>query len=157
MINIFTSSTELLEIQFIMYDKFLYKIEKNEISDKRLEQEDFRNKIIELDKQCIITGDDVEICQACHIIPLCDSKSYDINNGILLNYSLHKMFDEYKFGFQFIKNIDNKYDLYRIILSENIKTKSSYNNYKIYDNKEIKIRKGCRKNLKQKYNDFIIK
>ena len=65
------------------------------------------------------------------------------------------MFDKYKLAFKFIKNIGKEYDLYQIILSNKIKDKSSYVNYKIYDNKEIKIRKGCRKNLQKKYDEFI--
>ena len=64
------------------------------------------------------------------------------------------MFDRYKLGFKFIKNIDKQYDLYQIILSDKIKDKPSYGNYKMYDNKEIKIRKGCRKNLQKKYEEF---
>jgi hypothetical protein len=63
------------------------------------------------------------------------------------------MFDKFKLRLKFIKNIDKQYDLYRIILSEDIKTKKSYENYKTYDNKEIKVRKGCRKNISIKYSD----
>jgi len=65
------------------------------------------------------------------------------------------MFDKYNLGLKFIKNISEEYDLYQVILSDKIKDKSSYINYKIYNNKEIKIRKGCRKNLQKKYDEFI--
>lgn len=155
LINKFKSEIELLEIKFILYDKFSYKNINKKLRIQRDEQEEFREKLIELDKKCIISNDDPEQCQACHIIPLCESKSYDINNGILLNFNLHNMFDRYKLGFKFIKNIDKQFDSYQIILSDKIKDKSGYENYKIYDNKEIKIRKGCRKNLQQKYDEFI--
>jgi len=155
LINIYKSDIELQEIKFIMYDKFLYKFTNKELKNKRDEQEEFRQKLIELDKNCIISEDDYEQCQACHIIPVCESKSYDVNNGILLNLNLHNMFDKYNLGLKFIKNINKEYDLYQVILSDKIKNKSSYTNYKIYNDKEINIRKGCRKNLQQKYSEFI--
>jgi hypothetical protein len=157
LINLYTSDIEIQEIKLILYDKFSYKITNKNLRDERDEQEKFRKKLIKLDNTCIISGDDPEQCQACHIIPVCESESYNTNNGILLNYNFHNMFDRFKFGFEFIKNIDKHYDLYKIILSNTIINKSTYNNYKIYDNKEIKIRKECRKNLQQKYNEFIIK
>jgi len=143
----------LTEIKFVMYDKFKYQYTNKQLKNKRDKQEEFRQKLIQLDKECIISGDDPEQCQACHIIPECESKSYDVNNGILLNLNLHNMFDKFKLRLEFIKHIDTNYDLYRIILSEDIKNKKSYENYKKYDNKEIKIRKGCRKNITIKYND----
>lgn len=155
LLNIYKSEIELQEIKYILYDKFSYKIVNKQLRDERDEQEVFRKKLIELDKKCIISDDDPEQCQACHIIPVCQSKSYDINNGILLNFNLHNMFDKFKLGMKFIKNIDKHYDLYHIILSNKIKDKSSYVNYKIYDDKEIKIRKECRKNLQKKYDEFI--
>jgi len=155
LINIYKSDIELQEIKFIMYDKFSYNIKNKKLREERDEQNEFRKKLIELDKKCLISDDDPEQCQACHIVPLCESKSYDINNGILLNFNLHNMFDRYNLGLKFIKNINKEYDLYKIILSNKIKDKPSYVNYKIYDNKEIFIRRGCRKNLQKKYDEFI--
>jgi len=155
LINLYKTDIEQQEIKFIMYDKFNYKKTNKKLRIDRDEQDEFREKLIKLDNKCIISEDDAEQCQACHIIPLCESKSYNTNNGILLNLNLHNMFDKFKFGFKFIKNIDTVYDLYQIILSDNIKNKAGYNNYIIYDNKEIKIRKECRKNLQIKFNEFI--
>lgn len=151
----YKSEIELQEIKFILYDKFSYKITNKKLREERDEQEEFRMKLIELYRKCIISEDDPAQCQACHIIPVCESKSYDVNNGILLNFNLHNMFDRYKLGFKFIKNIDKEYDLYQIILSNKIKDKPSYVNYKIYDHKDIIIRKGCRRNLQKKYDEFI--
>ena len=142
------------EIKFVLYDKFKYIYCNKELKNKRNKQEEFRQKLIELDKECIISGDDPEQCQACHIIPECESKSYNVNNGLLLNLNLHNMFDKFKLQLKFIKNIDKQYDLYKVILSEDIKIKKTYENYKIYDNKEIKIRKECRNNISIKYNNI---
>ena len=72
----------LTEIKFVLYDKFKYQYTNKQLKNKRDKQEKFRQKLIELDKECIISGDDPEQCQACHIIPKYESKSYDVNNGI---------------------------------------------------------------------------
>ena len=154
LVNVFNSDIELAEINFIMYDKFKYQYLNNKLRDNRDGQEEFRNNLINLDKHCIISGDDPNMCQACHIIPLCDSKSYNINNGILLNYNFHNMFDKFYLSFKFIENIDENYDKYKVILSNEIKNKPSYKNYKSYDNKIIQIRKECRNNLQKKYDEF---
>jgi hypothetical protein len=153
---------DINKINLVFYD--LYQFEYNEnseinksLKDNRDGQEEFRNNLINLDKHCIISGDDPELCQACHIIPLCDSKSYNINNGILLNYNFHNMFDNYYISFRFNKNINEKYDNYEVILSNKIKNKPSYKNYKSYDNKSVQIRNECRNNLQKKYDEFIKK
>ena len=65
------------------------------------------------------------------------------------------MFDDYKLTLKYIKKLDRDYDLYQVVLSDEIKNKSSYKNYKIYDNKQIKIRKGCRVNLLNKYSKKV--
>jgi hypothetical protein len=67
------------------------------------------------------------------------------------------MFDKFYLSFKFIENIDENYDKYKVILSNEIKNKPSYKNYKSYDNKIIKIRKECRNNLQKKYNEFKLK
>jgi len=36
-----------------------------------------------------------EICEAAHIIPFSLSENFDINNGLLLNCILHKLFDKH--------------------------------------------------------------
>ena len=64
LINVFNSDIELAEINFIMYDKFKYQYLNNKLRDNRDGQEEFRNNLINLDKQCIISSDDPNICQA---------------------------------------------------------------------------------------------
>ena len=46
-------------------------------------------------KQCIVSNYDIEICDACHIIPLEESHTFDINNGLFLNCILHKLFNKH--------------------------------------------------------------
>jgi hypothetical protein len=143
---------DLVEIKFILYDKFEYTYKKKELRNKRDKQQEFREKLIKLDKKCIISGDHSNECQACHIIPVSEKETYNTNNGILLNLNLHNMFDKFKIKLIYIKNIDKHYDLYKVMLSDDIINKKGYENYKIYNNKEIHIRKECRVNLLKKYD-----
>lgn len=61
----------------------------------------YRNAIIQRFNKCIVSDMNNEVCEAAHIIPLCEiSKvdkltSFDIDNGILLNCVLHKLFDKH--------------------------------------------------------------
>ena len=55
----------------------------------------YRKAIIQRFNKCIISDYDNEICEASHIIPFSESKNFDINNGILLNNILHKLFDKH--------------------------------------------------------------
>ena len=58
-------------------------------------QYEFRTKLIDRYDKCIITDMDNEVCEAAHIIPFSESPNFDIDNGILLNLILHKLFDDY--------------------------------------------------------------
>lgn len=67
---------------------------ESEEQDIRQEQSQFRNSVLTRDKKCIITGKHIPIeCQACHIVPVKDGGSYDINNGLLINSCHHITFD----------------------------------------------------------------
>ena len=68
------------------------RIEENSFS--RPEQQKFRDLIVKRDKKCIVTGKNIaNECQACHIISVKESGTYDINNGLLINSIHHKSFD----------------------------------------------------------------
>ena len=117
------------------------------ITENRLEQSKFRETIIKRDKQCLISGDDSEICEACHIIPYNESKNCNSNNGILLNRCFHNMFDKYLFSI----NLNDEIEFSNKILNDN-----KYKNYHIYQNKKIKINNNdIRENLKIHYKKFI--
>lgn len=105
-------------------------------------QADFRKNIIDRDKKCIITGYDPLECEAAHIIPYAECKTFDISNGILLNRCLHKLFDEYLFSI----NPDTN----RIVVKKGI------NNLSIcsYNNKFINIPPECKTNIARHYNKF---
>lgn len=58
------------------------------------EQEYFRQNIISRFETCIISDIHSDSWQASHIYDLMDEPiNYDINNGILLNVTLHLEFD----------------------------------------------------------------
>ena len=74
----------------------------NEMSNKkeitpRANQKTFRKDIISRFTSCVVSDIHYESCQASHIYDLQDNKlNYDINNGILLNATLHMEFDTLK-------------------------------------------------------------
>ena len=68
---------------------------ESEEQDARQEQPQFSNSVSNRDKKCIITGKHIpRECQACHIIPVKDGGSYDINNGLFINSCHHTTFDD---------------------------------------------------------------
>ena len=73
----------------------VYNIQLMKSSKIRTKQEIFRDKLIDRDISCVITGNDYVECDAAHIIPLLDSNNYDIDNGLLLTGSLHDTFDKH--------------------------------------------------------------
>lgn len=94
------------------YDKFnyesadLFKIDVNHIlsaydlqltenKNVRSEQDKFRHNIINRDKCCIISKTDYDDCEAAHIVPFAESNNYDIDNGLLLDKTLHSSFDKH--------------------------------------------------------------
>ncbi len=147
--------SSIYKINFVFYDKFNIDPKNfNEISklcEQRIGQTKFRSDIINFYNCCVISGDDADICQACHIIPYSDSKFNHVNNGLLLNYNLHHLFDSNLIFFKFLNSIDDKYDQYSLIISDEILCKSTYKNYHTYHNQIIKINKNSKEFLDTKY------
>lgn len=76
----------------------IQKMEKEE-KNKRVCQEEFREEIIKRFDKCIVSCIDSDSCDAAHILDLkYEPLSYDVNNGILLNKTLHYEFDTFKWG-----------------------------------------------------------
>lgn len=135
---------------FVIYDVYKYVPTENIIEEKkkRQYQSKFRKDLIKKYKQCIISNDDEDLCEASHIIPFSESdhtQMYDINNGLLLSSTLHKMFDDYLLTI----NKDGQ-----IILSNNILNKKSYKNYHKYNGMNIKLNNDTLKNLQIHYDKF---
>ncbi len=88
------------DVDLIFYDLYglIYDTDRKifEVKEKREHQQEFRKRIIERYKKCVITGAPAIMCEAAHIKPFsdCDSdEQYDIDNGILLRADVHKLFD----------------------------------------------------------------
>jgi hypothetical protein len=72
-----------------------YDLQLTEAKNIRSEQDNFRQKLINRDKVCVISKTDYDDCEAAHIIPLAESNNYDIDNGLLLDRTLHSSFDKH--------------------------------------------------------------
>jgi ParB/RepB/Spo0J family partition protein len=81
----------------------------------------YREAIVKRFNKCIVSGWDNEVCEAAHIVPFSESKSFDIDNGLLLNSVLHKLFDKHYWSICSdtycikIFTPDNKNDIYDIL------------------------------------------
>lgn len=89
--NITDFTNDLNFLLLTIYNDYNIIEEKNQ----RLNQNNFRDILIDKYKTCIITNTIADECEACHLIPLYKYKNYDIDNGILLSSNLHKTFDKY--------------------------------------------------------------
>ena len=123
----FDSLNNINSIKFILLDRFGYNpLNRNNkiksLCEERDGQNKFREKLILRDKHCLITMDNFEICEACHIIPYSENKTFKISNGLLLNRCFHKMFDKYMFSI-------NEFDC--LIFSPTILINKNYNLFNI--------------------------
>lgn len=139
-------------IKFILASRFnYYPDEQNEeikkLCDERDGQYEFRQQLILRDVNCLITGDNENVCEACHIIPYSETKSFDIGNGLLLNRCFHTMFDKYLFSINPQNNI--------LVFSQNITNSLYYHNYVNYDNTYINIPYECNKYISSHYEKFL--
>jgi hypothetical protein len=85
---------ELYDID-INLDDITKLLEKNNKDGSRIEQDNFRKRLIDKYGKCIITGENETGCEAAHINDLKDEPlNYDTENGLLLNRTLHNYFDK---------------------------------------------------------------
>lgn len=137
---------ELLQIIFKRFFNINFSQKELELKEKRTGQELFRDKIIQRDKKCIITGNSPLMCEAAHIIPFnesTDEQKYDINNGILLNAGYHRLFDELQISIDPITC--------RVVVGDGFKNDTSVNKY---DGQHVNINKETKKYLKTHYQQF---
>lgn len=150
----------IYKINFVFYDKF--KIQPENFVDtlglcnERIGQTKFRTDIVNFYSCCIISEDDPIICQACHIVPYSETKFNHIDNGLLLNYNLHHLYDLFLITFKFKENINDTYNLYFVVISEKILNKKSFSNYIKFNNKIVKINANSKNFLEQNYKKFLL-
>jgi predicted restriction endonuclease len=85
----------LFELDVDFLATTIYKVKITEERPIRLEQSEFRKKVLEeYNNKCLITGTDCNFeIEAAHIVPHCEGGSYDTMNGLILKTNLHKTFD----------------------------------------------------------------
>ena len=153
------SDSSIHKINFVFYDKFGIEpsvyLGTKLLCEEREGQTKFRSELIKFYSCCIISGDDPNQCQACHIIPYSDTKLNHVSNGLLLNYNLHHLFDSFLLAFKFIENFDDIFDNYQIVLNTSIKTKQTYKNYHMYEDKIVKISVRSRDFLDENFKQFL--
>lgn len=123
---------EDIELAFFLTENKEFSQQDLILKEQRVSQNTFRKRIIERDKKCIVSGANKSICEACHIIPYCDSDDahiYDINNGLLLNRNIHKLFDEH------LVTIDP--DTCEFIVNPEILSEPDYECINVYHKKHI--------------------
>lgn len=118
----------------------------------RVHQGKFRDELIKKYGSCVISGIPATVCEASHIYPFClcsPEQQYDINNGILLNANLHKLFDKFA--------ISIHPDDHIFIVSKHILHDSSYSFASIYQNKYIpNLSQETSIYLKYHYEQFLL-
>ena len=141
-------------IDYLFYSlkKYEYKeIENTETIEQREKRLDtnYRNKVREKYKTCMITGKPLYLSQVAHIYPhtLCEpEEKYDFENGFLLSAELHILFD----------STDNKLridpETQIISFSKEILEDDSMIEYRQYNNKKIELSAKQKYYLHKKYN-----
>jgi len=87
-----------LHLDFMLNN--LYNIKLIKHTRKRLNQAEFRKKILKkFNYNCVVTNETCpEELAAAHIIPVSEDENYDIDNGLLLRENIHKTFDNFKWS-----------------------------------------------------------
>jgi len=138
--DLYTDKEDFYLDKHFLMDNVYHK--KTEIK-YRTNQNDFRKKLIETYKVCIVTGfSDIDELEACHIVPCTESNTH-IDNGILLNRMIHKTFDKYLWSIH--------PESFHIEISNNINRNSSILQYK---DKIIPIRKESIYYINKHYLQF---
>lgn len=134
-----------IDLEFLILS---YGVQITEHKKFRSGQEKFRDELINRDKTCVISANDYDECDAAHIVPLVKSNNYDIDNGLLLNKTLHDSFDKHYWC------IDPH--TLRVILNKSKLSDRKFSCTK-YDNILVNIQpnKKMLKNLKKRYEMFI--
>jgi predicted restriction endonuclease len=139
------------ELEFINYVDFLldtcYNIRLKEDHKIRLGQKQFRQEILKkFNYKCIISDNDCEDeLKACHIVPVCDEESYDIDNGLLLTSTFHDTMDKYLWA------IDPESLEIKIHPTKNVGQIKNYNGKKV----NIILNSDIKSNLEINWTKFI--
>ncbi len=139
--NLRITNKDITELDFLFYHHHQYEHKPKELKDKRIDQDKFRDLLIKRYNKCIITGNGDAVCEGCHIIPLSECNNYDIDNGLLLDNSIHTLFDKY------LLTIYHKTS--QIMIKEKILKNDNYVNFTKYNGMKIEnLNQNTLNNLK---------
>jgi len=135
-----------IDVDFLLS---IYQIQLTEPKKIRSKQEQFRDNLIDRDKSCIITNNDYDECDAAHIVPLLDSNNYDVDNGILLDKSLHSSYDKHYWCIH-PKTL-------KIIINDKYNIRTRNLSCVKHENKKVNIKPNDKmlKNLHKRYELFL--
>ncbi len=159
--NIANKNKEIETSEEIFNEKIKQNINNIYITTKTRNpelQKLYRDAIITRYNRCVVSDMSVEVCEAAHIIPFSKCENFDINNGLLLNSILHKLFDKYYWSIN--PNslcIEINKVQYQKIFDFLPVPIDIYNILKPYENKHIKILSCFPKtiiNLQEHYKEF---
>lgn len=116
-----------------------------ELKKVRQEQEQFRKKLLERYKKCIITETScIDELEGAHIKPYACNGKTNIDNGLLLSRNIHSTFDKY------LWSINPETLIIECKENENVGTIEKYKNQKV----NIQINNKLKRNLQYHYNKF---
>jgi len=117
--------TNLLSLYLL--NNYDYDIEETKEEHEARRDYKFKKCVKErYDECCIITGNEIEMCDIAHIVPFSkgtEYEKYDVNNGIILSSELHKLFDKK------ILKINQETLMIEIAPEKLQNTKNSYNKF----------------------------
>ena len=132
------------------YKEYFTKPSKKPVNVKQQLPRDkqFRIDIVKRDKVCIISGEGKKSCEAAHIIPFVDSdesNKYNIDNGILLSASIHKLFDKYLWSIN---------ELSEIVISNELLDDNHGYLIRKFGGKKLNLNDNQMKNMNSHYHIF---
>lgn len=85
------------QVKLVLYKSFNIPLVNMRYTTHKMliDQKSFRNRLIGRFNSCIITDMNAYECEACYIIQYNENDNYDVENGLLLNRCIYKLFDAY--------------------------------------------------------------
>lgn len=129
------------DLEFMLDNIYNIKIVNTQL--KRMGQQEFRQKILELyNNKCIVSGNDCIIeLEACHIVPVSTEEDYSIFNGLLIERTKHVTFDKYLWSINPDTFIIEVYG-------------DNCGSIKKYEGKKLDLSDEIKSNLREHYNIF---
>lgn len=140
------------DIEFIYEVDFDISLKKETIEERerRLDTK-FKKEVRERYHRCVISEHSQTQCDVIHLLSFSESneyQKYDPNNGLLMDKSLHSLFDKYYF------TINPENNQIELNLSKEDIEETSINQYK---NKKLDINPDSKIYLERHYQTFLSK